>query len=356
MAWKFHWLTKWDEIWNESFVSQWQRWLDNSPSAHVFFHPALVRAWVETYMPLRDIRPCFLIAEASGQTVFFPLVLWRRNWKNAFQRLLIPVGYSDYDYHDPIITGEENLFDWPMFWHDVIEFIKNNAPQSYDRMIIDGIRKSFAGSSSGWRNDTICPWTDLTSFQHAEDFLPSLKSSLRGDLRRQLRRMQEKGKVSSIIYDRYHEKEALAELEPFLQAHSRRWPGAYKAPSFHENIIKQGLASGILHYSVLRMNEIAAAWHLGFVYLDRLYYYLPAQNEEFDRLSPGKVLLLRCVEDAITRKLQIFDHLRGEENYKAGWTDKKETIKTFMANNKKMISLLSNLCVDKIKHKISISL
>jgi len=70
MSWKFHWLTKWDEIWHEDFVSQWQRWLDESPSAHVFYHPALVRAWIETYLPLRDIRPCFLVAEARVKWSF----------------------------------------------------------------------------------------------------------------------------------------------------------------------------------------------------------------------------------------------------------------------------------------------
>jgi len=263
------------------------------------------------------------------------------------------VGYSDYDYHDPIAAKtDKNTFDMASFWHHLIEFLNNKSPQSYDRIIIAGIHKSFAGISAGWRNDTICPWTDLTPFQRAEDFLPTLKRSLRGDLRRQLRRMQEKGKVSFIVYNRNHEKEALARLEPFLKAHSRRWPGAYKAPSFHENIIKRGLESGILHYSVLRINETSAAWHLGFVYRGRFYYYLPAQNEEFDRLSPGKVLLLKCVENAIERKLQIFDYLRGEENYKAGWTDKTETLWSFQMDGGHLSSRLKNAAVDKLKTRL----
>jgi len=169
---------------------------------------------------------------------------------------------------------------------------------------------------------------------------------------RQLRRMQEKEKYTFTIYDKNNEKEAIAELEPFLKAHGLRWPNAYKAPSFHKNIIKQGLESGILHYSVLCINEIAAAWHLGFVYLDRFYYYLPAQNEEFDRLSPGKVLLLKCVEDAITRKLQIFDHLRGEENYKAGWTDNKETLWSFQSDSGLLAARLKNTAFDKLKTKL----
>jgi hypothetical protein len=118
--WKFHWLTRWEEIWDEGFVRQWQAWLDESPSAHVFFHPAMVKAWMETYLPLRDLLPCFLIAESAAHIVFFPLVFWRRNWKNAFQKLLIPVGYSDYDYHDPIVVGlkTEESIGMNSFWAD----------------------------------------------------------------------------------------------------------------------------------------------------------------------------------------------------------------------------------------------
>jgi CelD/BcsL family acetyltransferase involved in cellulose biosynthesis len=349
--WKFHWLTRWTEIWDEGFVLQWQTWLAESPTAHVFFHPALVKAWVETYLPLRDIRPCFLIAESDANMVFLPMVLWRRNWKNAFQRLLVPVGYSDYDYNDPIISYADGAtaFDSESFWVYFNEELSTACPFNYDRILLDGIRSGFSGKGNRWTERETCTWTDLTPFQSPEVYLPSLKSSLRGDLRRQERRMQETGEINYLVFEESMGQKALKELIPFLNAHSRRWPEAYKAPRFHEHLIIQGMEAGILHFSVLRIGGDAVAWHLGFIYRDRFYYYLPAQKEEFDRLSPGKVLLLRCVEDAIARGLTVFDHLRGEENYKAGWTDKTETLWSLQLDGNHPTSRIRNVVVDRAK-------
>lgn len=350
--WKFHWLTRWEEIWDEGFVQKWQVWLEESPSAHVFFHPALVKAWVETYLPLRDLRPCFLIAELADHMVFFPLVLWRRNWKNAFQRLLIPVGYSDYDYHDPIVVDlkTEESIEMNSFWADfMVELQRISGPIRFDRLILDGIRQRVAGEGKSWSPGDTCPWADLSPFERPEDFLPSLKTSLRGDLRRQERRINEVSELAYHVFTGDMIEQALQELNPFLVAHARRWPTAYKAPHLHENIIKRAMVSGLLHFSTLKIGGESAAWHLGFAFRNRYYYYLPAQDEKFDRLSPGKVLLLKCVEEAIINGLSIFDFLRGEDSYKAGWTDKTEQLFKLKLDDKKVLSKNRNAIVDRVK-------
>jgi len=350
--WKFHWLTRWEEIWDEGFVRQWQAWLDESPSAHVFFHPAMVKAWMETYLPLRDLLPCFLIAESAAHIVFFPLVFWRRNWKNAFQKLLIPVGYSDYDYHDPIVVGlkTEESIGMNSFWADFIVELQRVSGQIYfDRLILDGIRQLVAGEGKSWTPGDTCPWADLRPFERPEAFLPSLKTSLRGDLRRQERRINEVGKLAYNVFTRGMIEQALQELHPFLAAHARRWPAAYKPPHLHENIVVRSMEAGLLHFSTLKIGDESAAWHLGFVFRDRYYYYLPAQEEQFERLSPGKVLLLKCIEQAIINRLSIYDFLRGEESYKAGWTDNTEQLFNLKLDNKKMLSKNRNAIVDRIR-------
>lgn len=354
MNWKFHWLTRWEEIWDESFVQQWQRWLDESPSAHAFFHPALVRAWIETYMPLRDIRPYFLIAESNKQKVFFPLVLWRRNWKNAFQRLLIPVGYSDYDYHDPIIVHSDGdtLDNMESFWYSFKDELLNNAPVRFDHVVLDGVRRRFAGKGNQWKRCEICPWADLSQFNTIEEFLNSLKGSLRGDLRRQARRMKEIGEINFQIFDKSRKRDAHDELGPFLQAHSKRWPLAYKAPHFHEHILNYGIEAGCLHFSILRISGVSIAWHLGFIYHNRFYYYLPAQNEDYANLSPGKMLLFWCVEEAIKQRIQIFDHLRGEESYKIGWADKSDILWSLELKREKIVSRIKDFAVDEVKPRL----
>lgn len=350
--WKFHWLTRWEEIWDEGFVRQWQAWLDDSFSAHVFFHPALVKAWVETYLPLRDLRPCFLIAESADHTVFLPLVLWRRNWKNAFQKLLIPVGYSDYDYHDPIVVGKEEMFNWPAFWREIISLVREQPPLLYDRFLIDGIRSGFAGMGNEWKTSTICPWIDLSEYKNIEDFLKSLKKNFRGELSRRKRRMMEVGETDFIIISDLSIQEALQELPPFLQEHSHRWPDAYKAPHFHEKLICLGMNAGVLHFSAFRIGSKTTAWHMSFTFKGRFFSYMPAQTSEFDRLSPGSQLTLKCIEDAIDKGFSTYDFLRGVESYKAGWTDKAEILWSLRLDGNHLTSRIRNVAVDRAKHEL----
>lgn len=350
--WKFNWLTRWEEIWDPAFVTKWQTWMDLSPSAHVFFHPALVKAWVDTYLPLRDIRPYFLVAQSDETIVFLPLVLWRRNWKNAFQKLLIPVGFSDYDYHDPIVVNPkaEESFYFRSFWKAFErQMLLTKKHIAFDRLCLNGIRQAFSGSSDQWVSEEISPWVDLRKFNQSENFILSLKKSLRGDLRRQERRMTERGEVKHLVFSTGMLADALGELSPFLTAHSRRWPDAYKAPNLHKNIVSHGMKANLIHFSLLLIGNEKAAWHLGFQMRDRYYYYLPAHETKFDRFSPGKVLLLKCIEDVINKGVSVFDFLRGDESYKAGWTDKTEPLFSLQLDLKQISSKMKNSFVDKAK-------
>jgi CelD/BcsL family acetyltransferase involved in cellulose biosynthesis len=61
------------------------------------------------------------------------------------------------------------------------------------------------------------------------------------------------------------------------------------------------------------------------------------------------VLLLKCIEQAIINRLSIYDFLRGEESYKAGWTDNTEQLFNLKLDNKKMLSKNRNAIVDRIR-------
>lgn len=352
-TWQFHWLTRWDEIWAPAFVQQWQSWLDQSPSAHVFFHPALVKAWVDTYLPLRDIRPYFLIAESGEGSVFFPLVLWKRNWKNAFQRILIPAGYSDYDYHDPIFisTNSGIMPVMDTFWIEFINILRDTgSPVRFDCFVLNGIRSASAGEEKNdWRQEATCPWIDLRPFKKPGDFLSSLGKKLRHDLRRQERRSNEVGFMQYHIFPNDKEKEAIDELSLFLIAHSRRWPNAYRAPRLHENILKQAMKADLLHFSRLTIGEESAAWNFSVVFHNCFYSYIVTYEDKYSVLSPGKIVLLKCIEDAILKRLSVFDCLRGDESYKAGWTEKTEPLWSLRLDHNKLMSTVRNTIVDQIK-------
>ena len=143
--WKFTVIDNWQDIWLDANVSRWTALMEQSTSSHVFFHPALVKAWVETYMPIRKLKPIFLwMNDDSGNEGVFPLVLWHKNWKSAFMKSIVPMGYSDFDYHDPIFR--HTLTDFPTFWNQLICFLKSKY--HFDEICIDGISEEMLSGTA----------------------------------------------------------------------------------------------------------------------------------------------------------------------------------------------------------------
>lgn len=344
-------------MWEFEIINDWEVGLKraekNYKSAcnrHVFAHPALLKAWIDTYIPLRKLEPVIIIGKSQNENFFsLPLVLWKRNWKNAFEKLLIPVGYSDLDYHDPLFKNPISKKDKNLFWTELTDFLRKNI--SFDRVVIDGITDSIISDSKAWKKGEICPLLDLKDIKDEESLMKFFKSSLRGDIRRQMRRLTEElGEIKLIEYNSFGDVPQET-INKFLNNHRKRWPNAYKAPHFHENLLKLGIDEGTVHFSVLKTGQTEVAWHLGFQDDGRYYYYMPAGNQNYLKFSPVKVHLFLLVKRAIERNFKIFDHLRGEENYKQGWSNDSKYVNSLQMKNKKTSSAIKSSILN-LKNKI----
>jgi len=351
--WQFDWLTSWDEIRAPAFAAQWQRFADESFNSHVFFHPALGWAWLDTYLPLRDLRPCFLIARRSEHTVFLPVVHWRKNWKNAFQRVLVPLGYSDYDYHDPLVTGPAETMDWVGFWTGLLENLTLRPPCQFDRFELGGVRAEHTEGALAWEDDEVCPWIDLTPFRSIEEYLATVSKGLRGDIGRQKRRLADQGQVSYNVYTADELPGALTALDAFLHHHAVRWPNAYRAPHFHENLLRKGLPAGTVYFSTMALGNRAVSWRLSFAWKNRYCSYQPTIDAAFSSYSPGKVHQCYVVSDLIGKRYATFDFLRGAEAHKAGWANGETRLKRATLARSSVASSLRNSWVDHGKHGLA---
>jgi hypothetical protein len=350
MTWRFDWLTSWDEIWSESFVAQWHEWMRESPTSHVFFHPTLARVWVDTYLGLRRMEPQFLVAKNDNCTAFLPMVLWCKNWKNAFQRTLIPVGYADYDYHDPIVSGKISDSDWDGFWNSFeAELSCHRLGTEYDLVVMLGIRKSPSLPGAGWLPEESCPFIDLSQFGDLAGFLETLSAKHRYNLRRRRRLLESEGPVTFEVLGPGDKARAQCDLLDMLDHHSRRWPDAYKAPNLHKNLIENGISEGLVHFSKLCLGGKAISWRVGFTYGDRFYSYMPAYDAAYERFSPGQLHLLLTIGEAIERKLSMFDQLRGEESYKAAWANRVVQLYSLRIAGDSFGSRVRNMAADQLK-------
>ncbi len=324
-TWEFQWLCSWDEISDEQFVGQWKEWIGQWDGNHVFFEPGMVRVWLETYRGLRDIEPRFCVVRLDGgRVVLWPLVLDRGGMKNAWLKFLVPVGGYEFDYHDPILNFEPLEGFWAEFWERFIKEYRQANDGQVDYLFVPRVRGGNDGE--GFVQTTCAPYLELSGFGTFEEYLAAGSKHLRQDIRRQRRRLEKLGTVKYHEYGRDEVAGAVGILPAFLDAHSARWCDAHKAADFYERLVREGLAEGYLHISILTVDAEAVSWHFGFKHHKRFYYYMPAFNSEYMAYSPGKVHLAMLLERAIDQGVEVFDFLTGDEAYKKVWTDKEESL------------------------------
>lgn len=319
--WQFNWYTAWEEIWSAEFQAYWENLLASSPTAHVFFAPSLVRAWVTAYSTRQTVLPRFLVARlADGSEVFLPLVELRGTWQDAWRRLLVPVGHLEFDYHDPIPNRQLPGTAWKAFWDELRCEARRFGGIGRASLSVNGVRAHSLGTGQARIPVHLAPFVDLSAMDCHSELLPTLPARLRGDIRRQWRRLEKQGDVTFRLFSGDETAAALQALPGLLEAHRRRWPLAYRAPGFHEQLVQQALPSGQLHLSLLTLDDTPLSWHLGFSDASRYYWYMPAYDPAYAAYSPGKLHLFCCMQDALARGLAVFDMLKGNEPYKHAWT------------------------------------
>lgn len=363
-TWSFDWITSWDLPGDLD--------LRGCADSHVFFQPELIRAWTETYRPLRRMEPRFLIARASADdeqetvhtppcfaqgatqgrqsTVFLPLVLDRGGWKDAWLRVLEPVGHNEFDYHDPIVSPggtwnaesgtrkvKENIMR--SFWKTFQEEIGRKRGE-FDVFCLPRVRESCIGDISelqvsGFRFQPVekAPFINLCNHASYEAFLASRSSNLRQGLKRKQRRLAERGAVQFKVYGREETDLALNALTDFRKNHEIRWPRAYRAAGLFENLIKHALPAGLLHLSTIECAGRPASWHVGFVHNNRFYWYMPAYDNTYSQFSPGLLHINSLIEECYRIGVTTFDFLRGEERYKYEWTGDQVTLYSLQMAN-----------------------
>lgn len=339
--WRFKIVQNWKEVWEVEHLNNWNNLLMQSPTSHVFFHPIVAKIWKDTYMPLRNMTPLFVWGESTnGNKVFLPLVLWKRDWKGAFVHSIIPVGYSDYDYHDPLFQNEPSEEELSSFWNELIALLSSYKA---DEILLNGFRDRCINpcSDGEWLQGEICPSLDLTQISSEDALMAFFSTKLRGDIRRQIRRLGEMGALRFVEYTSFKDIPD-GMFEQFMEAHRQRWPNAYKAPHFHERLVAACSLGGPIHFSAMMLDDTPIAWHLGFEYQGVYYYYMPAGNPEYQKQSPVKIHLYYLIVRAINEGYTLYDHLRGDETYKSGWSDGYQYVNDMLIHSGRVSS--------KIKH------
>ena len=165
-----------------------------------------------------------------------------------------------------------------------------------------------------------CPYLDLT--ESWEEYLSNLSSHGRQAIRRKERKLRREHDVVLTDYGPGRVDEGLHHL---LRLHTMRWGGggAFHDPTMQR--LHREFAASLADRDRLWLVTLdvdgapAAAWY-GFTLGGTVYHYQNGRDPRWERERVGTVLMGLMIRRAIKHGYRHMDLLRGEEPYKAEWT------------------------------------
>lgn len=302
-------------------------------TATVFNHPAWWEAAIDAFGHGRSVRVAWVLFDAQPVAVW---AFWVKTlgMKETFTRVIEPVGARVTDYVAPVVARGHDTGD---IIRRMIETLEPNLDprtmlllSKLPAELADGLHLPERALFSH-RQRRACPALALPGTMDALE--GRLSKRVRGDVRRQIRRLEAKGPLA---LDVIGERTAVRGRLPLLAAlHAKAWgarTGVSELSPGNPMLAFLGrlvdlLPMTLLHYSELRLADETISTHLGFRSNGRLLWYKPAFDLAWQSYSPGKVHIRYAAASAITEGLSELDFLQGTEAYKRDWaTHQHETV------------------------------
>ena len=165
-----------------------------------------------------------------------------------------------------------------------------------------------------------------------DDYMSQRPGRLRSTLRRKSAKLMALGDVEITIHD------GQIGINKLIDAYQIIYARSWKVPEPHDRFIPELIAKiaqmGQLRLGLLKIGNRPIAAHFWIVKHGYAYIYKLAHDREFDRYSPGTVLMAKMVQyvlenDEVTR----LDFLTGDDGYKRDWMTERRRKLTITAYN-----------------------
>lgn len=180
--------------------------------------------------------------------------------------------------------------------------------------------------------EDVCPVIPLPGTW--DDYLMMLDKKQRHEVRRKLRRADDEADTRFVVVG--PDRDLDAEMRSFIQLHQKSTPEKDKfmdpqMQAFFFDVARVLQARGWLQLAFIEMDGQKAASLLNFDYGDSILVYNSGYDPtQFAHLSPGWVVIARCIENAIALGRKEFDFLRGDELYKYRFGGKETTVRRLL--------------------------
>jgi len=310
----------------------WKRLVEDQGSEHIFQTFEWNYTWWKHFESNRNLR--ILIAVEKNRVVgILPLMYSRRGIApfcfGKFEYLAPKVS----NYHDFVIGASHNECIEALVWYlfkrmKVFDYAElryipedsPNLPLVLSCLRAKGIPHIVFEHEPTQSLKIHGPW---------ENYLKGISKSLRHDIRRKIRRAEERGPLNlHECRDETDVDEVLRKLHD-LQVFYWRERGLSsdleddRHQKFNQEIGKIFLENGWLFSHWLEFEKEIAACHFGFLYNDHVYYHQISYLPKYSKFSPGKLLQYFEIQKAFSLGISTFDFAQGDVFYKKQWCSKE---------------------------------
>ena len=280
----------------------------------LFVLPPWLRVWHRNFAP--NEKPAIFAVKRDGNVIgIAPLIV-------SGQTARIIGSPNVCDYEDLIIApGEEAAFSKAL-----LDYLNQAGIIDLDLGIIRPDSKIMssllpaaqnAGATVTLEPDEVTLEKDLPPAW--EDYLESLDSKQRHELKRKLRRLEEAGKVSYRIITGPADVPSFMDVFVKMFVESRTDKAAFLTPqmdAYFRDLAQVMAKAGLLLGGVLEMDGHPAAAVMAFDYNGTIYLYNSGYDRDQAQLSVGVLSKALLIKDSIERGRKKFDFLKGGERYK----------------------------------------
>jgi CelD/BcsL family acetyltransferase involved in cellulose biosynthesis len=306
---------------------QWNALVADTADATVFQTYEWFKCWWDAFGGRCKL---FLVTAWDGNSLIgmAPLMIRRR----AGLRLLEFIGSPNGDYQD-FILGRHGAELLPLLTHYLSErrgawdmiVLRNVPTDSLTFKMMPVLMRSLGLGATDFER-VACPTLEISS-------RPTEIRRLIGgySFRRRIKKLGLRGDLAftrcqTLVQLNQH-------LPQFFEQYVERRRGTAAAAvfgrpdmrAFFTALAESMLTSGWLHFSVLECAGRPVAYHFGFEFGNRLYWYKPSFDPKLASQSPGTVLLSHLIRDSFERGLQELDFTVGAEAFKYRYASTQRT-------------------------------
>jgi len=165
------------------------------------------------------------------------------------------------------------------------------------------------------------PVLAIDSFAGWDPYLATRSANFRQQVRSRTRRLE---REHDVVFRLATAATLDADLDTLFRLHRARWPKGSefaRKEAFHRDFARVALDAGWNRLTVLELDgKPAAAWY-GFRFGEVDSYYQSGRDPAHERDSVGLVLLAATIRSAFEQRQREYRFLRGDEPYKARFTD-----------------------------------